>query len=420
MTITVLQFKAISFLPMSTQCSHNQIMKILHVIPKLPINSNYTVVGGSANAVINLSRQQKQMGDEVIVLSHFPLTEKNEKEFLQTNGFININISAGQNSKLYGAEFIVKSYFASKPSGKDFDIVHGHSGHIDYLLASKLISRRNKSPLIYSLFCPVTLESKVTHYPMRKEYLETICKNATFIAISENIARSLEQIQCKKRVVVIPPPIDIQRYSNAFDKKALRQRHDFDPKEPVLLFVGNFSKTKNMECVLLAFKKFLGSYPKAKLIVTTELHIAKFSEREAYLHLLINDLHINESLVFMGVTDNMPELMQLSDVLVAPFRDTDGPSDFFLAALESMSVGTPAFVSPAGGMREVINEKTGRFIDPDQPDQLNEELQRFFADRSTGFEMGANASKFIRSHFAPEWIESKIKEVYLEVLKDAG
>lgn len=392
-------------------------MKILHVIPKLPINRNFTVIGGSANSLINLSRQQKISGDSVNILSYFPLLDGNDGQFLTENGFKNIHINSSPNSNRYGAEFIYRSTAFALTRRNQYEILHGHSGHIDYLIASLLSSRIINSRLVYSLYCPLSLESRITRYPLRKKYLDLVAKHVKFIAISENIARSLTQLTDRENIKVIPPPINIQRYSSEYQKEELRHRYSFEPNQPVILFVGNFSKTKNMEYVLIAFKKFLRIYPFARLIITTELPMAKFSERENYLKNLIQELNISQNLVFLGVIDNMPELMQLSDVLVAPFRDTDGPSDYFLAALEAMSVGTPVFVSPAGGMKEVVNESNGMLIDPDQPDDLYTRLVDFFSNDSTSNEMAINAAKCIRQKFAPELIEQKIKEVYMEILQ---
>ena len=175
-------------------------MKILHVIPKLPINTRNTIIGGSANAVIHLARQQRQVGDDVKLLSHFPLLGKDDVEFMRENGLENIAMQSRQNSRLYGAEFTVKAAAASLPYRSVCDIIHGHSGHIDYLLASRLIAGQRLEHLVYSLYCPLTLNSTITRYPLRKEYLEAVSKDVTFIAISQNIANSLEPLTKKKNV----------------------------------------------------------------------------------------------------------------------------------------------------------------------------------------------------------------------------
>lgn len=393
-------------------------MKILHIIPKFPVNEKLTAVGGSANSLLNLARQQMLSGDQAEILSHFPLISNNNEEFLKENRYRRIAIHSAPNSKLYGAEFILKAASHAMFSKQKYEIVHGHSGHIDYLLASKLVSGIFRSHLIYSLYCPLKLDSLVTKYPFRQKYLEVISKEVTFIAISKNIASSLNQLDKDKNVVIVPPAVNVEKFTNVFDKAEIRKRHSFRMDQPIILFVGNFTKTKNMECVLLAFSKFLKQFPSAKLIITTELKMKKFSAREEYLEKLIEDLNIYDSLIFKGVIDNMPELMQLSDVLVAPFRDTDGPSDYYLAALEAMSVGTPVFVSPVGGMKEVINQSNGRYVDPEQPEQLHNELVDYFSNLSVGQEMGVNAAKYIRQNFAPELVESKVKDIYRMVINN--
>lgn len=142
-------------------------MKILHIIPKFPINLNGTVIGGSANSLLNLVRQQKITGDDVKILSYFPLISKSKKDFLKENAFKNIDIHAEPNSKAYGAEFTLKATLRAMFDKLDAEIVHGHSGYIDYLLASILISKISNSHLVYSLYCPVNLQSIVTKYPLR-------------------------------------------------------------------------------------------------------------------------------------------------------------------------------------------------------------------------------------------------------------
>ncbi len=56
--------------------------------------------------------------------------------------------------------------------------------------------------------------------------------------------------------------------------------------------------------------------------------------------------------------------MAAADVLVAPFLDTNGPSDYFQAALEAMAIGRPVIVSSVGGMPEVVDERVGLLVDP--------------------------------------------------------
>jgi glycosyltransferase involved in cell wall biosynthesis len=394
-------------------------VKILHVIPKLPINAQRTIIGGAANALVNLSNQQRSTGAEVRVLSHFPLLGTENSDFMRENGYANIQIASMQNSRLYGAEFTLKAIGANLSYRKEFDIIHGHSGHIDYLLASRLIAGRRTDHLVYSLYCPLTLDSKITRYPLRKETIRMLCKDVTFIAISKNVSDSLEPVARKSRVHIIPPAVDIKRFSEKYDKAALRRKHGFDLQVPILLFVGNFSYAKNMECALLDFKQLLLKFPRARMIITTELQIARFAERERYLNNLIADLGIRESLVFPGLTNDIHELMQLSDVLIALFRDTDGPSDYYLAALEAMSTGTPAFVSPRGGMREVIDGSNGRFIDPEQPEILCRELEDLFANPVKAQEMGGKAARYLRANFSPSQVETRVRQVYLEVLQHA-
>jgi glycosyltransferase involved in cell wall biosynthesis len=396
-------------------------MRILNIIPKFPINPNKTVVGGSASALFNLSKALVKEGVNIEILSHYPLVSAQDLEKIANNTGINfstLNMRSPGVSKKYGAEFTLRLLFKSIKTHNDFDIIHGHSGHIDYLLPVKLFSTFKRKPLVYSLYCPLNLESSIVRYPMRESLIKQLLKDVKLIVISKNIHDSVSSFIPSKSIAIIPPSIDIDKFSPAIDKQSLRQKYAYPPDQPILLFVGNFSKNKNLECALLATAKVKQEHPKIKLIITTELSHNKYSDREAFLKNMIVELDLSENVEFFGILDNMAEVMKVSDVLVAPFIDSDGPSDYFIPALEAMSVGTPVIVSDRGGMKEVVNQENGILLPPDQPDLWAKNILQLLNDKAYQDFLASNAIKYINRQFHPHIVAKQTISFYKEINKD--
>jgi glycosyltransferase involved in cell wall biosynthesis len=395
-------------------------LNILHVIPKFTISPNGTVIGGAANSLFNLARCQAKE-HEVCIMSFFPAYIPTKDELCPGLTFSPISMQSKSNSVPFGLEFIIRTSLLAKKQKGTYDIIHGHSGHIDYILSFALLSKLLNLPLVYSLNCPVILASQITKFPGRRKLLSTLTTQVDrFIAISKNVLNSMQSVGIQNhRVNVIPLAVDINKFAYVQDPEKYRNSHNLSYKTPIFLFVGSVAPTKNLETVLIAFNKVLKKLPTANLIITTELKLDRYEERAAYLSRLIDEMQLQNNVVQMGVIDNMQEVMASADLLLAPFRSTDGPSDYFLAALEAMSVGRPVIVSPVGGMLEIVDDEVGVIVSAQDALQLADAMTSLAVNKECRIEMGKRATKRIREKFDPKIISDSVDNVYSEVIRNA-
>jgi glycosyltransferase involved in cell wall biosynthesis len=238
------------------------------------------------------------------------------------------------------------------------------------------------------------------------------------VAVSRNVAGSLSVLRLPGgRLEVVPPAVDTERFAPKAGRPALEALDSLSPPDaPRVLFVGNTTPTKNLETVLEAMALVLQRVPGAWLVVTTELETGATHARRAELARLMERLGIAHRVARLGIVPDMPLLMAACDVLVAPFLDTRGPSDYFMAALEAMAVGKPVVVSAVGGMPEVVDDEVGALVDPRDAPAMAAALTGLLQDPARRAAMGRAARVRAVRLFAPAVVGAAVDRVYAGVL----
>ena len=111
----------------------------------------------------------------------------------------------------------------------------------------------------------------------------------------------------------------------------------------------------------------------------------------------------------------MPELLRAADILVAPFLDSFGPSDYFMAVLEAMASGKPVIVSAVGGMPEGVHDDVGRLVDPFDTQELSEALIELAEAPQLRDEMGTRAREVCETRFSVETISDEFDSLYQRI-----
>lgn len=399
-------------------------MRVCFLISKIHLSAEGgALVGGGSNSLIRLL---KGLGDhcQASIFTSPPYGRKTLD--LTGLGLPNVSVvptpvKSPVTSIAFGLEFWAKATWAmvERRSQMKFDIVHGHSGYPHYVLASLTAGRIWGAPVVQTLGCPLKVTAKSGGASLNLALFRYLMlKLDKIIAISRNVATSLTDIGIPEdRIRVIPPSIDLERFSRACSGDAERRKLGADG--PLILFVGNLSRTKGLDVLLRAMQPVSRRFPTAILAATLDLEV-KHSPREQKMkeEILgqIERYGLAKRVTLLGVVENMPELMAAADVLVAPFLSTDGPSDYPLALLEAMAVGTPVVATPVGGIPEVVQDgKTGILVPPGDAEALAGAIASLLDSPKTQEGLETNASDFVSSRFSIEKVARQVESVYEEV-----
>jgi glycosyltransferase involved in cell wall biosynthesis len=158
-----------------------------------------------------------------------------------------------------------------------------------------------------------------------------------------------------ERIHVIPYGVDLVRYSPK--NKVMWSRS----KKITFLFVGRMTAVKGFYVLVEALSRMPAESFKCLLVGD-----AQHSKRE------IEQLSPDFEYLGPVVNDDMPDIYGLADVLVAPSL-YDG---FGLAVLEAMASGLGVICSRNVGASDlVVHGKTGLLVDPNNVDDLRDNLQ---------------------------------------------
>ena len=390
-------------------------MRILHSIPYFPYFEDNKIVGGAANALRNLVIMQS-CNHATTIAGPMPRPLRNMPGRYNVN-FAPLQCHGVPGTTRYGLRYTWAITKWISENRDIYDIVHFHSGFLDYVLASRLSRAFGGPPTVHTLYCPVNAgDGRWANSLYRQILLRCVNSVDAFTAISQNVRQSLVNYGVRRnKLPVVPPVVDFDRFYPAKNATLLRSAFRLPASTFVLLFVGNLKPAKNLAAVLKAFADVRQSIDDAYLVITTELKYEPDQERSSSIATMIRDLGIEDYVRQFGIIDDMGDLMRASDVLIAPFLDTFGPSDYFMAALEAMASGIPVIVSPVGAMPEVMSPDIGMQVDPTKPREIADAMLKLANDPDRRIHMGKAAAEVIRNRFSGRQIAERYDQIYQEV-----
>lgn len=195
------------------------------------------------------------------------------------------------------------------------------------------------------------------------------------------------------RLVVIPNGVDTAPFERPPHERAeLRKGLGVDDAEFLWLAAGRLEAQKDYPTLLAALARTGRSPTRHRLLIAGQGHLRDELEQTAAT------LRISDRVRFLGVRDDMPQLLAAADALVLASRHEGLPN----VIMEAMAAGRPVVATRVGGTPELVDEaRSGLLVEPARPDELAAAMSRLAAaGESTWHAMGAAGRAIVAERYS--------------------
>lgn len=240
---------------------------------------------------------------------------------------------------------------------KDVHIVHaqGWATYVEGLTATKLMNRVGRK-FVYA-FHGKTMNDVLYGVPLRRRVVQNVISrfDDAIVAPSNHMASDYaSEMKIPRSLIrVIHNGIDLSCYDGGTHKNA-RKVLGIEDNAFVVGFVGRLDPVKNLDGLLMAFKRSIDLFSdkKARLLVVGD------GQELQRLKDLSKTLELEKQVYFSGMRNDVGFCLSAMDVYVQP-SFYEGHSN---TILEAMASGLPVISTHVGGTPEIVTHGDSGFL----------------------------------------------------------
>ena len=275
---------------------------------------------------------------------------------------------------------------------KNFDLIHVHLFPSLYWVAfAKMISSS-----IPKLFFTEHNTSNLRRGNIFFRQLDKLVyKNyLKIVTISDEVDRNIKaHLKFENpRFVLIPNGVDIEK----INRSPIADRNEFDVTEndKIIIQVSSFTKQKDQNTLIRALKHLNAP---VKLLLVGDGEMINESRR------LVENLNLDNQVLFLGIRMDVPALLKMADVVVLSSH-YEGLS---LSSIEALASGKPFVASEAPGLSNVVDGAGVLFPIGDE-NYLATELEKLFNDQDYYQKIAARCMERSQNYGLQKMIEKHI------------
>ncbi len=390
----------------------DSILKIVHIITRL-------ILGGAQENTLITCKVLAQRGHDVTLMTGPALGPEGEL----------FNQAQGQDYKVVVVDRLRRainpfndavSYFRIKKLLRQLqpDIVHTHSakaGILGRFAGNKLKTQNPKLKIVHTLH-------GLAFHPYQSEAL-----NKFYIAIEKSAAKRTDSfisvadaMTAQSTAVGIGRPEQYVTAYSAIDeddflepisqerRNDFRRKHGIAEDSVVLVTVARLFMLKGHEYIIESARELSERFANCIWLFVGDGNLSGHYKQQA------RELGLADRFKFTGLLppSQIPLAIQSSDMLVhCSLRE-----GLARTLPQAMLCGRPAISFDVDGAREVVNENTGRLIEPKNVGQLIAACAELIKDESLRKKLGEQGRESVKEMFAPDTMVDTIEEVYRKLL----
>lgn len=389
-------------------------MKIVHIITRL-------IVGGAQENTLITCKILAQRGHEVTLVTGPALGPEGEL-FNQAKGRDYEIIVMDRLRRAINPFNDVPSYFQIKKLLRRLqpDIVHTHSAkagilgrYAGYALKGRWAA--NRPAVVHGIhglaFHPYQ-NSLLNKFYITVER-STAKRTDFFISVADAMTEQATAVGIGKpeQFVTAYSAIDEDDFMSPISQDRrldFRRKYGIAEDAVVLVTIARLFMLKGHEYIVESAKSLSKQFENAVWLFVGDGDLSEYFKKQ------VRELGLAERIRFTGLLppSEIPLAIQSSDILVhCSLRE-----GLARALPQGMLCGKPAISFDLDGAREVVNERTGRLIEPKNIGQLVEACAELIEDETLRRKLGENGREFVKEMFSPDRMVDTIEAVYRKLL----
>ena len=379
-------------------------MRIVQVAPSFP-----PVIGGLENHVYSISIELVKRGHKVVVITSND-SEVAHKEFMSGIEVYRFPLFL---PRLFRETWFMPSMISAL-SSLQADVIHAHGYRCLSSCIALFLSKRKKVPFVltpHGIFPKRNsfngLLKFIFDYSLGNKLLKSSQK---IIALTEsNKSLILNAGAPKSRTVIVENGVDVTKYKEVFDSKALKKKHGF--LGPVLLYVGRIAWHKNLEQIIRALPLIKRQFNDVKCLIVGP----DYENGLANLLRLAKELGVEDSIVAKGaVSETQLHLYySIADAFILP-SVYEGLS---LSMLEAMANKVPILVRSSAGISSILTHGVNALVlGSNDPCEISSSVGLLLSNSELREKICQNAYNLILHKYTWKTVVDKLESIYKELI----
>ncbi len=228
------------------------------------------------------------------------------------------------------------------------------------------------------------------------------------IAVGQAVAEAARTDTGGRDCIVVPNAVSPEVVAPPGARAATRAQLEVEDRK-VLIAVGAIIGQKAYENLLVTYSQVSLQMPDTILLVVGN---APDLERYENLQKQAQDLGITERVRFLGLRQDVPELLSAADLFVSASHWEGLP----VSVLEAMANGIPCVVTDVGDNALILDGTGAPVVPPGQPGTLAEAVLDLLQDDSAQEHIGQAVRTQVIEHYGVDAWVNKLVDIY----KNAG
>jgi len=211
------------------------------------------------------------------------------------------------------------------------------------------------------------------------------------------------------KIRIISRWVDLDRF-NFTDYKNRRESN-------YIVSIGRISQSKGYEHLIKGFKKVVRFNPYLKLRIVGSADKSKQRYLE-YLKTLVNRFSLNYNVEFVGLKQDIEDILSKARILVAPSVIEES---FGRVVVEAFACGVPVVATAVGGFKEIVQDgKNGVLVEPGDSLAISKGIISILDDFNFAERIVKQAREDVERKYTMEECLLKTKEVYKETIETSS